>query len=161
MSYNILVIRHSGQGVIGSTSTTTQYGSPMVAATANPGSRFVRFSPASRCFAPPGLPLSAASAKPFGVATGARTQNRIHGQPPGKTDSGGASSLPPGAAAHQSRSGSSVRAMAGTKLCPWLRPIPTVSSNAFFNTVRIVAPRPSWPRFTKCWHRAAGPIHQN
>jgi len=153
MSYNILLIRHSDQSVIGNKSTTTQYGSPMVAATANPGGRFVRFSPAPRCFAPPGLPLSAASAKPFGVATRARTQNRVHGQSPGKPDSGGAGSLPPGAPAHQPRSGSGVRAMAGTKLCPWLRPTATVSSNAFFNTVRIVAPPPSWRRLIKCWHR--------
>jgi hypothetical protein len=40
----------------------------------------------------------------------------------------------------------------GTKLCPWLRAITTVSSNASFNTVRIATPGPSWLKFTKSWY---------
>jgi hypothetical protein len=153
MSYNILFIRHSAEGVIGNTNTTTQYDGPMVAARAIPGGHFVCISAALPALAPPGLPLSASGATPPGVETGAGTQSRVHGQLAPPVNSSRASSLPPAAAAHQPGRGSSLRAMVGTKLCPWLRARSTVSSNASFNTIRIAVPPPSWPRFTKCWHR--------
>jgi hypothetical protein len=51
--------------------------------------------------------------------------------------------------------------MVATKLRPWLRASLTISSNAFFNTVRIAAPKPSWPRFMKCWRRSERTPHYN
>src|SRR5438132_1589701 len=161
MSYSILIIRHSVQGVIGNTNTTTQYDGPMVAATAISGSRFVCLEPALRPLAPPGLPLSAASAKPPRVAAGARIQGSDHGQSEPPADSSCTSSLPAAAATHQPGSGSGVGAMVGTKLCPWLRATSTASSNVFFNTVRIAVPQPNWPGFTKSWHRTQHTTHRN
>src|SRR5882672_9108051 len=111
MSYSIVTIRHSAQGVIGNSSTTTQYDGPMVAATAICGGRFVCFDPAWGAFTPPGLSLFAGSPKSSRVAARARTQSCLHCQPAPTTDSGSESSLPAAKAADQPGSGSSVGAM--------------------------------------------------
>jgi len=153
MSYNILNMWRSAQSVIGNKSKTTQYDDPMVAATASPGSHLVCFNPALRPFAPPGLPLFAPSAKWPRAATGAGAKSRVHSQSAAPVNWSRAGSLPAATAAHQPGRGRCVRAMVGTKLCPWLRGPSTASSNASFNTIRIAAPQPSWPRFTGCWLR--------
>ncbi len=153
MSYSILYIRHSAEGVIGNTSTTTQYDGPMVAAAAIPGGHFVRFNPALRCVPPPGLPLPAPSTKPPGVSARAGIQSGVHGQSAVPVNSSPASSLPPTAPTDQPGGGSGIRTVVGTNLWPWLRATSTVSSNASFNAIRIAAPQPSWSRFTNCWRR--------
>jgi len=156
MSYDILVLRHSGAGLIGNTSTSSQYDCPMVAARAISGGDLVCFGPAAWSLSSPGLPLSAASPKPSRVATGTRTQSRVHRNPAAQVDSSGASSLSAAGAAHQLRRGAGVKAVVRTKLCSWLRAISTASSNASFNIIRIVAPQPSWRRCTQCWHPPQG-----
>ena len=161
MSYSILNIRHSAQSVIGNSSTTTQYDGPMVAATAIRGGRFVCLDPALRAVTPPGLSLFASSPKAARIAARAGTQSCIHGQPATAADSSITSSLPAAKTTHQPGSGANIRAMVGTKLCPWLRAPLIVLSNAFFNTVRIAAPQPSWPRFTKSWRRTERTTHKN
>ena len=161
MPYSILTIRHSAQSVIGNSSTTTQYDRPMVAATAISGGHFVCLDPTLPALTSPGLSLFAASPKSSRVAARARTQSRIHGQPASATDSSSTSPLSAAKTAHQPRSGSSIGAMVATKLCSWLRATSTVSRNVFFNTVRIAAPQPSWPKFMRCWPRVERTTHNH
>src|SRR6266567_1988267 len=161
MSYNILTIWRSVQSVIGDKNKTTQYDGPMVAATTILESHIVCLDPALRPLPPPGLPLFAPSAKPPRAATGAGTKSRVHSQSAAPVNSSRAGSLPAATAAHQPDSGRGLRAMVGTKLCPWLRAKSTASSNAFFNTIRIAAPQPSWPKFTDCWHHRGPTNHRN
>jgi hypothetical protein len=151
MTYHILFLCHSGPGLIGDTNSTSQYGCPMVATTAISGGHFVCFDAAMGRLSSAGLSLSFTSPKPFRVATGARTQGGVHGQSAQAAHCGSPGSLPPMAAADQPGGGRSFRAVAQTKLSPWLRARSVGSINASSNTIRIVTPRPSWLKFTSYW----------
>jgi len=150
MSYNILNIWRSGQSVIGNSSSATQYDGPIVATTAISAGRFVCSGPTLRAITSPGLSLPAGGAKSSRVAAGPRTKNRFYGQFASAAGGSSANPLPAERPAHQRGCGSSSEGVVGTKLWAWLRAISTASRNAFFNTVRIVAPQPSWPRSMNC-----------
>src|SRR5437867_3149006 len=93
MSYSILYIRHSGPSLLGSSNATSEYGRPIVAATAISTGRFVCLGEGRRYLWPASLSLPARGAKQPGAATRAGVQNGFHGQSTSAADPGGASPL--------------------------------------------------------------------
>src|SRR4051794_38797743 len=119
MSYNLLLLRHSGPCVVTSANSTSQYGSPMVAARALSRGHFVGPHGALGHLAPSGLPLSSSGPESPGDETPACSQNHLYGQFASSADSGSPSPLSSSRPALKPRSGGLTGTVAQTTLS-WL-----------------------------------------
>jgi len=150
MSYKLVILRHSGPCVVNSPNSTSQYGGPMVAATALPKGHFVGPYGALGHLTTSGLPLPAPGPKPLVAATRACSQDHFHRQFAAPTHSGGPSPLPPPGPAREPRSDGGIGALAGAISLSWLRR-PKALCNASYPTVPTVMLAPNWLKLITYW----------
>src|SRR5947208_3309179 len=118
MTYNILVIGHSGSSLFSSSDAAGQYGRPFIATKTSPGGHFVCLGCSFGRLPAPGLPLPFTSAKASGAATDARAQGGLHGQPAPPIDRGSSGPLPSAAEADQPRGRRGAAAVVGRSCSP-------------------------------------------
>src|SRR5436309_11140719 len=90
MSHGVLIIRHSGSGVLCNSSQASQYGHSDVAATAIPGGHFVFAGDSLWHLATAGLSLSLRSPEQPPAAPSPGAKGSLYGQSAPSIDSGGA-----------------------------------------------------------------------
>ena len=161
MSHEVLIIRHSGSGVLCNSNQASQYGHSDVAATAIPEGHFVFAGDSLGHLATAGLSLSVRGPEQPPAAPSAGTKGGLYGQSAPSIDSGGAEPLSPATPTHQSVRGRVVAILGGTKPLGWPRTRPEGTCNAFYNIVRIAMFQPSWLKFTSYWRRPQPPRLRN
>src|SRR6266446_6259010 len=151
MPYNTLILRHLGPSLVYSANSTSQYGSPMVAATTLSKGCFVRSCGARGRLAPTGLSLPSSGTKPFGAPAGARSRKHFYGQFASPADLGRPSPLPPPGSAFEPRGGGGIAAVAGNNFLSWLRRRSKPLCTAFYRIVSTAMLAPNWLRLTTYW----------